>query len=366
MSVRAAVVVPVLVPALTKQPIPPAHARALTNLVGTAGNAISDRVVTIMSALEKSKQLNEDGATATALDEALEALFASIKDTAGLNSIMMHLLGLAKNADPERRISACILYSTFCQNATTDHSDFDVDFLRQLVPLLDDKSDEVVQAAWKALTALVATLSKEGMESLSVPLRRTIENTGGDQKVPGFCLPNGIKSLMRALFEYTWAQDIDLTTSVIEAIFLQGLLAGTAEQREQSAYGFGDLVERTTPEGSWQLCLLGVTVSDIFSFSYQAICCADHRSLDSHSWRAGAGSCKDGHPHFFDDAFGAHSCTDQAVLPADPTHVCEKPFRCHEQLCENEGWAWARGAHGTPAAYRPADYRTGERSHAAR
>lgn len=31
-------------------------------------------------------------------------------------------------------------------------------------------------------------------------------------------------------------------------IFLQGILAGTAEQREQAALGFGDLVERTSPE----------------------------------------------------------------------------------------------------------------------
>lgn len=35
------------------------------------------------------------------------------------------------------------------------------------------------------------------------------------------------------------------------AIFLQGLLAGTAEQREQSAYGLGDLVERTSPDGKY-------------------------------------------------------------------------------------------------------------------
>ena len=32
------------------------------------------------------------------------------------------------------------------------------------------------------------------------------------------------------------------------AIFIQGLLAGTAEQREQSAYGISDLVLKTTAE----------------------------------------------------------------------------------------------------------------------
>lgn len=37
----------------------------------------------------------------------------------------------------------------------------------------------------------------------------------------------------------------ELTLLAPTAILLQGLLAGTAEQREQAAYGLGDLVERT-------------------------------------------------------------------------------------------------------------------------
>ena len=39
------------------------------------------------------------------------------------------------------------------------------------------------------------------------------------------------------------------------AILLQGLLAGTAEQREQAAYGLGDLVERSSPESFKPYCI---------------------------------------------------------------------------------------------------------------
>lgn len=248
-------VVPVLIPALIKQPITLVHAQALASLIDAAGESVSTRLVTILTALVKSGDTKSDEATAGAIDEAVCALFAAIKDITGLNSIMMHLLGLAKDPAPAKRVSACNLFAVFCENATIDHSDFDAGFLRQLVSLFDDPEQEVVQAAWKSLTALVATLSKGDMESLSVALRRTVENTGSDHKVPGFCLPNGIKPVLRAYHFHAsrllmsrpqaFLTEGFLTT----AIFLQGLLAGTAEQREQSAYGLGDLVERTTPEG---------------------------------------------------------------------------------------------------------------------
>lgn len=194
---QAPVVVPVLIPALIKQPISLVHAKALSSLVDAAGTAVSQRLVSILTALTKSKETETDEEVQTALDEATSALFAAIKDITGLNSIMMHLLGLAKDPSVSKRVTACNLYANFCETATVDHSDFDVDFLRQLVSLLDDDDGDVVQAAWKSLTSLVATLSKDDMESLSVALRRTVENTGASRKVPGFCLPNGIKPILR-------------------------------------------------------------------------------------------------------------------------------------------------------------------------
>lgn len=101
--------------------------------------------------------------------------------------------------------------------------------LRQLVSLLDDSQENVVDAAGRAIEALSKTLTKDQMEALSVPLRRTIESgSAAGQTIAGFCRPGGLKPIL--------------------PILIQGLLAGTNEQREQSAYGLGDIVERTATD----------------------------------------------------------------------------------------------------------------------
>lgn len=59
-----------------------------------------------------------------------------------------------------------------------------------------------------------------------VPLRRSIESTGGPGlTVPGFSLPKGVAPTV--------------------PIIIAGLTTGSNEQREHAAYAIGDLVERT-------------------------------------------------------------------------------------------------------------------------
>lgn len=60
-----------------------------------------------------------------------------------------------------------------------------------------------------------------------VPLRRAIEGTGSPGRhVSGFSRPKGVQSIVPVL--------------------LAGVLSGTQEQREQAAFGIGDLVQRTS------------------------------------------------------------------------------------------------------------------------
>ena len=70
------------------------NARALGSLVTVAGNALSKRLTVILSAL--IKVLEDDGLedeVRDAINEALRALFASIDDPEGLNTLMLLLLG---------------------------------------------------------------------------------------------------------------------------------------------------------------------------------------------------------------------------------------------------------------------------------
>jgi hypothetical protein len=79
------------------------------------------------------------------------------------------------------------------------------------------------------MEALSKTLTKEHMEGLAPALRRTVETTStAGNDIAGFCRPGGLKPVL--------------------PILIQGLLAGTNEQREQSAYGLGDIVERTATD----------------------------------------------------------------------------------------------------------------------
>ncbi|KAG9080780.1 translational activator of GCN4, partial [Ceratobasidium sp. 370] len=244
MMVRATTVFPVLIPTLIAQPITASNARAFASLVTVAGNALSKRLTQILTALIKSIESEQDEETAEAVKEAVQALLGSISDAEGLNTLMMLLLGWhvwllflarhvlilflnrVKNDSAQRRISALKLFSIFCESTELDFEIYRVDWIRVLVPMLDDSNMDVVQAAWDSLDAFVKSLGKDDLESLSVPLRRAIESTGAPGRhVPGLSLPKGLSPLLPIIFA--------------------GLTTGSSDQREQSAYAIGDLVERT-------------------------------------------------------------------------------------------------------------------------
>lgn len=93
-QVRASTVFPVLIPTLTAIPMTVFNARALASLVTVAGTALSRRLTVILNALVKvSEDESIDEELRTAVDEALQALFESINDAEGLNTLMMLLLG---------------------------------------------------------------------------------------------------------------------------------------------------------------------------------------------------------------------------------------------------------------------------------
>ncbi|KAK4705757.1 hypothetical protein P7C70_g456, partial [Phenoliferia sp. Uapishka_3] len=237
MSVRADKIFPILIPRLIASPITAFNARALASLVRVAGAALGRRLTHIVDALQTAVETEEDEETSQEIDSALTAVLGSVEDhESGLGSIQMHLLGLAKSESPAKRIIGCSLFARFCQATEADFSDYTVDWIRQLVSMFDDRVPDVVGESWKALDALVKTIDKEDMEVLVVPLRRTIEGTGTPGlPTDGFSRPNGLKPIL--------------------PILLQGLLAGTAEQREQAAFALGDLVERTSPEAFKAYCI---------------------------------------------------------------------------------------------------------------
>ncbi|EIW80197.1 ARM repeat-containing protein [Coniophora puteana RWD-64-598 SS2] len=226
MSVRASTVFPVLIPTLIATPMTVFNAHALASLVTVAGNALSKRLTVLLNALAKVLEEEKDEEVVEAVEEALNSLLESIEDAEGLNTLMLLLLGWAKHASPKRRISACNIFATFCEVSELDSSLYRVDWVRQLISLFDDPVVDVHTAAWKSFDAFVKSVPKDEVEPLVVPLRRTIDSTGGPgRNVPGFSLPKGVAPTV--------------------PIIIAGLTTGNNEQRENAAYAIGELVQRT-------------------------------------------------------------------------------------------------------------------------
>jgi hypothetical protein len=69
------------------------NARALASLVTVADNALSKRLTVILTALVKVIEDERDDELLSAVDEALRAVFESVNDPEGLNTVMLLLLG---------------------------------------------------------------------------------------------------------------------------------------------------------------------------------------------------------------------------------------------------------------------------------
>ncbi|RIB06925.1 armadillo-type protein [Gigaspora rosea] len=229
MTVRANVVFPVLIPNLITVPITAFNARALASLVTVAGAALNKRLSNILTALMASLSMETDDAVILELQETERALLLSIDSSEGLQNLMTILFEAVKSDEPAKRAGACDIVAIFCSETKMDFSRYTTEWIRVLISLLDDYQIEVVKSAWNALNAVTKSVKKDDLEQLVIPLRRSIKGVGvPGVDLPGFCLPKGISPIL--------------------PIFLHGLMYGTAEIREQSALGIGDLIQRTSAD----------------------------------------------------------------------------------------------------------------------
>ena len=132
----------------------------------------------------------------------------------------------AKHESPQRRVSGVLTFAKFCENTDVDFSEYQADWIRQLVSLMDDREATVYEAAWRAFDEFVKSIDKAEMDPLVTTLRRTIEGTGAPGRfVPGFGYGKGVGPMLPIIFA--------------------GLTTGSNEQREHAALAIAELVERT-------------------------------------------------------------------------------------------------------------------------
>ncbi|KAI8639859.1 armadillo-type protein [Parasitella parasitica] len=227
MSVRSNIVFPILIPTLITVPISAFNARALASLVTVAGRALNARLTAILEALIETLMTEKDKETIEALKATAEAFLLSVNDEDGLHTLTVTLMEYVRDDNPAKRAIACDITAQFFNETELDTTYYVADWIHLLMLLLDDPSEDVIQSAWNALSAVTKSLPKEEYEDLVVPTRRALTTVGvAGVDIAGFCLPKGI--------------------SCVLPIFLQGLMYGSTDVREQAALAIGDLIERTS------------------------------------------------------------------------------------------------------------------------
>jgi hypothetical protein len=227
MQARAQVILPILIPTLTKTPLTKFNIRAIASLSRVAGAALTKRLSSLISCLLNSEvsgnEPDESGA-------ALESVLLSTQDAVeAVASIMNIMLDFAVDDNYKKRAAACRHMAVFFAETKLDISRYIQDWLRVLLRLFADSSEEVVKAAWTAMDALTKSLRKEEMGGLVAPLRRALQTVAmADTDLPGFSLPKGLSAVL--------------------PIFLQGLMQGNSDQKEEAALGLGDLIARTNSD----------------------------------------------------------------------------------------------------------------------
>ncbi|GLT74735.1 hypothetical protein SLA2020_465160 [Shorea laevis] len=234
LSVRTTAVLPHIVPKLVQRPLSAFNAHALGALAEVAGPGLNLHLGTVLPAL-LSGMGGEDLDVQTLAKEAAETVILVV-DEEGIEPLMSELLrGVGDSQASVRRSSSYLIgylfkNSKFCLDEAPN-------MISNLIVLLSDSDSATVAVSWEALLRVVSSVPKEVLPSY-IKLVRDAVSTARDKErrrkkarpvlIPGFCLAKALQPVL--------------------PIFLQGLISGSAELREQAALGLGELIEVTSEQ----------------------------------------------------------------------------------------------------------------------
>ncbi|KAG8380391.1 hypothetical protein BUALT_Bualt06G0010500 [Buddleja alternifolia] len=238
LSVRTTAVLPHILPKLVQLPLSAFNAHALGALAEVAGPGLDFHLGTILPALLAAMG-DGDEDVAKLAKKAAETVVLVI-DEEGIESLISELLkGVSDNHVgfwiASIRRSSSYLIGYFFQNSKLYLVDEAPNMISTLIVLLSDPDSATVAVAWEALLRVVGSVPKEVLPSYMKLVRDAVSTSrdkerrkkkGGPVLIPGFCLPKALQPVL--------------------PIFLQGLMSGSAELREQAALGLGELIEVTS------------------------------------------------------------------------------------------------------------------------
>ncbi|KAL6586597.1 eIF-2-alpha kinase activator GCN1 [Orobanche minor] len=233
LSVRTTAVLPHILPKLVNLPLSAFNAHALGALAEVAGTGLDSHLGTLLPALLAG--MDDDDEDVQQLAKKAAETVVLVIDGEGIESLTSELLkGIADNQASIRRSSSYLIGYLF-KNSKLYLVDEAPNMISALIILLSDPDLATVSVAWEALLRVVSSVPKDVLPSYMKLVRDAVSTSrdkerrkkkGGPVLVSGFCLPKALQPVL--------------------PIFLQGLINGSAELREQAALGLGELIEVTS------------------------------------------------------------------------------------------------------------------------
>ncbi|XP_010470324.1 PREDICTED: eIF-2-alpha kinase activator GCN1-like isoform X1 [Camelina sativa] len=234
-SVRTSAVLPHILPKLVHLPLSALNAHALGALAEVAGAGFNTHLGTILPAL-LSAMGDENKEVHSLAQEAAERVVLVI-DEEGVETLLSELLKGVSDIQASIRRSSAYLIGYFFKSSKLYLIDEAPNMISTLIVMLSDSDSTTVAVSWEALARVVGSVPKEVLPSYIKLVRDAVSTArdkerrkrkGGYVVIPGLCLPKSLKPLL--------------------PVFLQGLISGSAELREQAALGLGELIEVTSEQ----------------------------------------------------------------------------------------------------------------------
>ncbi|KAJ1414656.1 TOG domain [Sesbania bispinosa] len=235
LSVRTSAVLPHILPKLVHPPLSAFNAHALGALAEVAGPGLDFHLGTVLPPL-LSAMGDDDKEVQTLAKEAAETV-VSVIDEEGVEPLISELVKGVSDSQAVVRRSSSYLIGYFFKNSKLYLDDEAPNMISTLIILLSDPDSSTVTVAWEALSRVITSVPKEVLPSYIKLVRDAVSTSrdkerrkkkGGPILIPGFCLPKALQPIL--------------------PIFLQGLISGSAELREQAALGLGELIEVTSEQ----------------------------------------------------------------------------------------------------------------------
>ncbi|KAK7332811.1 hypothetical protein VNO80_29566 [Phaseolus coccineus] len=235
LSVRTSAVLPHILPKLVHPPLLAFNAHAIGALAEVAGPGLNFHLGTVLPPL-LSAMSDDNKEVQTLAKEAAETV-VSVIDEEGIEPLISELVKGVNDSQAAVRRSSSYLMGYFFKNSKLYLVDEAPNMISTLIILLSDPDSSTVAVAWEALSRVIISVPKEVLPSYIKLVRDAVSTSrdkerrkkkGGPILIPGFCLPKALQPIL--------------------PIFLQGLISGSAELREQAALGLGELIEVTSEQ----------------------------------------------------------------------------------------------------------------------